>query len=97
MLSILLRRLGKVLASCNAIWIIALCFLQFANAFDNCYCGSSVLGLGDKAYNVIEMTREDILRVRGPWIGGVIVSVGTAAFFIGFTSLFAVPQPRRPY
>ncbi|KAF8218251.1 hypothetical protein K438DRAFT_21902 [Mycena galopus ATCC 62051] len=35
-LSIWLRRLGKILASLNAVWIILACLLQFGSFFDRC-------------------------------------------------------------
>lgn len=35
-LSIILRRLGKILASLNTVWIILACLFQFGSVFDRC-------------------------------------------------------------
>ncbi|KAJ7139029.1 hypothetical protein C8R44DRAFT_606472 [Mycena epipterygia] len=70
-LSIILRRLGKVLATCNAIWIVLACILQFTSFFDRCYCNSSVLGRGSFAYDVLTLLEEDLSAMKTAWIGGV--------------------------
>ncbi|KAJ2912698.1 hypothetical protein MD484_g7711, partial [Candolleomyces efflorescens] len=49
-LAIHLRRLAKVLAALNALWILTTCFFQFTNFFDRCYCNSSVFGRGQTYY-----------------------------------------------
>jgi hypothetical protein len=91
--SIILRRLGKLLALINSIWIILICALQFANIFDCCYCNSSVLGRGAEfAFNVIEWTHGDYLSVRGVWIGGVVLAAGSSIVYLGFVNLFTNPQ-----
>jgi hypothetical protein len=42
-LAITLRRLGKLLAACNAIWIVLGCLLQFGNFYNWCYCNSCAI------------------------------------------------------
>jgi hypothetical protein len=42
-LAITLRRLGKLLAACNAIWIVLACLLQFGNFYNWCYCNSCTM------------------------------------------------------
>ena len=82
-LSIILRRIGKTIASLNAIWIIVLCLFQFSNFFNRCWCNSSVLGLGpEMAYDVIKLLPEDISSMRGAWYGGIFLAAGTAAIFV---------------
>ena len=90
-LSIFFRRLGKIIASLNAIWIVALCLFQFSNFFSRCWCNSSVLGRGpEMAFNVIELTPEDTDNMKGAWIGGIALASGTALIFFMFTSFMKV-------
>jgi hypothetical protein len=84
-LAVVLRRLGKLLASLNAAWIVVACILQFSNIYDNCCCNSSVLGLGDRAYDVILISAGD---VKQPWIAGVALATVCALAFVGFVNLF---------
>jgi hypothetical protein len=80
-LSIILRRIGKVLASLNAIWIVLVCLLQFGSFFDRCWCNSSVLYLGAKnAYNVIDVKPNDVAALHAPWIGGIALARWASAF-----------------
>ncbi|KAF8066807.1 hypothetical protein FPV67DRAFT_1209505 [Lyophyllum atratum] len=91
-LSIILRRLGKVLATFNAIWIVVSCMFQFSNFSDRCYCNSSVLGRGIISYNVIDFMPSDISGMRGAWIGGVVLAAGSATIFVIFVNLFINPR-----
>lgn len=70
-LSVALRRIGKFVATLNAIWIVVMCLFQFSSFFDRCYCDSSVLGLGKRAFYTLSLTEDDIPVLRGAWIGGV--------------------------
>lgn len=69
-LSVALRRLGKLAATLNAMWIVVACLFQFSSFFDRCWCDSSVLGLGKTAYDVLLLTDADLGPLRGAWIGG---------------------------
>ncbi|KAF7368914.1 hypothetical protein MVEN_00217500 [Mycena venus] len=91
-LSIILRRLGKVLASLNAIWIVLVCLFQFGSFFDRCWCDSSVLYWGVKnAYNVIDVAPDAVAALNAPWIGGVALASGCAIFFMGFVNVLINP------
>ncbi|KAE9388401.1 hypothetical protein BT96DRAFT_1004229 [Gymnopus androsaceus JB14] len=90
-LSIVIRRFGKTLAAVNAVWILAACIFQFSSFYDRCWCDSSVLGLGAKAYNVVNLTNEDIDTMRATWIGGVILASGAAAIYVAFINVFIDP------
>lgn len=70
-LSVALRRIGKFVATLNAIWIVVMCLFQFSSFFDRCYCDSSVIGLGKRAFYTLQLTEEDITKLRGAWIGGM--------------------------
>ncbi|KAJ6551672.1 hypothetical protein B0H19DRAFT_1264320 [Mycena capillaripes] len=89
--SIILRRVGKVLASLNAVWILLACLFQFSSFFDRCWCNSSVFYLGKNAYNVIDVKPEDVAALNAPWIGGVALASGCAVLFMGFVNLLIHP------
>ena len=91
-LAIFLRRLGKSLAACNAIWIVLVCVLQFGSFFNRCYCFSSVLGLGSGAYGILIIGANEVTR---PWLGGVGFACGSAVLFIGFINIFINAKPTR--
>lgn len=91
-LSVLIRRLGKLLAFVNSIWIIVTCFFQFGGFFDRCYCNSSVLGRGASAFNVIHLLHDDVVALRGVWIGALCLAAGSAAIYVGFVNLFINPR-----
>ncbi|KDQ58229.1 hypothetical protein JAAARDRAFT_193652 [Jaapia argillacea MUCL 33604] len=80
--SMILRRIAKILATLNSIWILLISTLQFSNFFDRCYCNSSALSLGAKAYAVIQNTVSDLDGVRSAWIGGSVLAIGASVVFI---------------
>ncbi|KAJ7832192.1 hypothetical protein B0H13DRAFT_2256539 [Mycena leptocephala] len=90
-LAIVLRRVGKVLAACNAVWIVLACIFQFSSFFDRCYCNSSVLGLGRLAYDVIQLVPADISALKTAWIGGVALAGGSSILFVVFVNIFINP------
>jgi hypothetical protein len=92
-LSVVLRRLGKIIATINAAGIITANIFQFSGFFDRCYCNSSVIGLGTlKAYKVIILQEHDILLLRNGWIGGTVLALGSAAIFVGVLNLLINPS-----
>jgi hypothetical protein len=95
-LSIALRRLGKIIASLNAIWIIAACLFQFSNFYSRCYCNSNVISLGARAYDVIFLNPEDISAMKGAWIGGAFIAAGCAAICVVTVNLFINPELPGP-
>jgi hypothetical protein len=95
-LSIALHRLGKIIASLNAIWIIAACLFQFSNFYSWCYCNSNVISLGARAYDVIFLNPEDISAMKGAWIGGVFIAAGCAAMCVVTVNLFINPELPGP-
>ncbi|KAJ2933687.1 hypothetical protein H1R20_g3443, partial [Candolleomyces eurysporus] len=93
--AIFLRRLAKLVATFNALWILAICLFQFGNFFDTCYCNSSVFGRGRGAYNVIELVASDVGPMKNAWVGGVCLAGGTAFLFVGFVNVFIEPTTSR--
>ncbi|KAJ7661235.1 hypothetical protein B0H17DRAFT_1094317 [Mycena rosella] len=91
-LSIVCRRLGKILATINAIWIVLVCLFQFGSFFDRCWCNSSVFYLGKRAaYNVIDVGLEDVAALNEPWIAGVGLASGCAVLFLVVVNLLINP------
>ncbi|KAJ6568460.1 hypothetical protein B0H10DRAFT_2168855 [Mycena sp. CBHHK59/15] len=90
-LAIVLRRLGKLLGAANAAWIVVACVFQFASFWDRCYCNSSVLGLGARAYNVIQLVPADTAAMKAAWAGAVVLAGGCAALFVAFVNIFINP------
>lgn len=89
--SITLRRLGKMIAAFNAVWIVATCLFQFSNFYDRCYCNSSVFGRRDFAYNVILLIVSAVADMKAAWVGGTCLAAGSAAIFIGFVVTYINP------
>ncbi|TFK65409.1 hypothetical protein BDN72DRAFT_900745 [Pluteus cervinus] len=86
--AVYLRRAAKLLAWLNAAWIMSVCFFQFTNFYDRCYCNSSVLGLGTRfGYSVIEYTMDDKRSMRKAWTGGVVVGLSSSFVFATFIAL----------
>ncbi|KAJ7486543.1 hypothetical protein FB451DRAFT_1126798 [Mycena latifolia] len=59
-MAILLRRAAKTLACLNAIWIVLTCTFQFAGVYETCWCNSSPLYQGSRAYTVMFFTETDV-------------------------------------
>ena len=95
-ISILCRRLGKVIAAFNTLWVVVACIFQFASVFDNCYCNSSVFWLHDHAYNVIALLPGDIASVKSAWVGALFLAGGTATGYLIFVNVFINPRITEP-
>lgn len=93
-LSILLRRMGKFIATINAIWLVLTSMFQFSNFFDRCWCNSSVLGLQGAAYTVIDFSHFDLTGMRAAWIYGVVLAAATAFIFILSVNFLAPARVR---
>ena len=91
--SIFLRRLGKVIATFNAVLIVATGMIEISSVYDRCYCNSAVMGLGKRAYYVILLVPGDVGGVRTAWICGSVLATGAAMIFAGFVALFIDPTP----
>jgi hypothetical protein len=87
-LAIWLRRVGKSLSAINVAIIIAACALQFSNVYNECYCNSSVIGLGRRAYDVIVITADELKK---PWFTGVTLACTCAGLFAVFVNVLSNP------
>ncbi|KAJ7896519.1 hypothetical protein B0H13DRAFT_2522979 [Mycena leptocephala] len=90
--AIWLRRLGKLLAAVNATWIVLVCLFQFTGVYDTCWCNSSVLYLGKRAYSVWILTPADIAAFWYPVVGGTVLASGVVIIFIAFVNLLLEPH-----
>lgn len=91
--SVMLRRLGKVAATFNTVWIVATSLFQFSNFFDRCFFNSIVFGLGDRAYGTIDLSAGNTLGMKSAWVGGVGLALGSALIFIGFVNRCSINPP----
>ncbi|KAJ7217528.1 hypothetical protein C8J57DRAFT_1598487 [Mycena rebaudengoi] len=77
--AVVCRRVGKLFAWFNAFMFISVDVLTFANVLDNCFCESSVLGLGfNGGYNTIYYASMHLLNW---WVTAVVVASVSAAVF----------------
>ncbi|KAG2123584.1 hypothetical protein DEU56DRAFT_917382 [Suillus clintonianus] len=85
----LLRRMGKLLAIANSIWVIMTCVFQYSYFYDTCYCDSSMISRGRAAGYVTMMeTTAQVAETKSAWIGGLVLACTSAAAFVIFVSLF---------
>ena len=94
-MSIVLRRIGKMMAICNAIWLVVLCVLQCGELYNSCYCNGSVLGRGANTFVVFSVSPEDVAGMSHPRIGGLVLSIGVVVIYALFIAIFAI-KPRPP-
>lgn len=90
--SITLRRLGKVIAAGNAVWIVLACLFQFASFYDRCFCNSSVFSLRSHAYNVINLVADDISSLRTAWISGFCLAAASSSIYSLVVGLLINPD-----
>ncbi|OAX40776.1 hypothetical protein K503DRAFT_841407 [Rhizopogon vinicolor AM-OR11-026] len=84
----ILRWGGKSLAVVNAFCIVTSGMLQFTNVYDNCYCNSSVLGLGvDYAYAIVFPSYSQVHQTTVAWGGALVLGCGGSVVFIFFIYL----------
>lgn len=76
-LAVLTRILGKLLASANAIFVIATSIIQFTGLFDNCWCDACIPSLGKAAGWVVLFASDAQLfsASKSAWVGGVFMAI----------------------
>ncbi|KAJ7112476.1 hypothetical protein C8R44DRAFT_710993 [Mycena epipterygia] len=90
--AIFLRRSGKLLAASNAVWLVLLCVLQFIGVYDTCWCNSSVLYLGRRAYSIWILTPSDIDAMWYPVAGATVLASGVVVAFVAFANVLLDAQ-----
>ncbi|KAJ7458898.1 hypothetical protein FB451DRAFT_1341766 [Mycena latifolia] len=73
-LAIMTRRAAKTLACFNAIWIVLSCAFQLAGVYKTCWCNSSRLYLGSRAYNVMILTELDMHNYLTPIVASTALA-----------------------
>ncbi|KAJ7892473.1 hypothetical protein B0H14DRAFT_2496590 [Mycena olivaceomarginata] len=92
-LSVLCGRVGKIIAWVNACMFIALDLLRFANIFDNCFCGSSVMGRGaQRAFNIVSYDHS--MHFENWWISSI--AFATMAAFSLWIAVFVLKTSKKP-
>ncbi|KIL62891.1 hypothetical protein M378DRAFT_12537 [Amanita muscaria Koide BX008] len=81
-LAINLRIVAKITAGLNAVWVFMFSIFQFSKTYNTCYCNASVLGLGTKAYVVLDFTAAQMTAITAFWTTGMLMAAGTACVFI---------------
>ncbi|KAG1739815.1 uncharacterized protein EDB91DRAFT_368426 [Suillus paluster] len=82
-----LRRMGKILAIANSIWVVVSCIFVYSNFYDTCYCNSSVVSRGTGSYDAIIETAPQAAVLRAAWIGAVAMASTSALAFLGVMNL----------
>ncbi|KAJ6589768.1 hypothetical protein B0H19DRAFT_924057 [Mycena capillaripes] len=94
--AVFLRRSGKILAAMNAAWIVSTCFFQFTGVYDSCFCTSSVIYLGARAYSVSILTTAEIDALWYPVVGATLLAGGVVIVFIAFVNVLREPEGPSP-
>jgi hypothetical protein len=92
-LSIFLRRLGKLIAILNAIWIVVIAFSQFSSFYNRCFCNSNMMGFGKGAYVIISLVSDHLGGIRAAQIGGFFFAAAVAMSFAGLVRLMIITSP----
>ncbi|KAG1749682.1 uncharacterized protein EDB91DRAFT_1217491 [Suillus paluster] len=89
-----LRRMGKLLAVANSIWVVLTCILQYSGFYDTCFCNSSMISRGKAtAYVTIIETTAQAALAKAAWIGGLVLTCSSASVFVGLVSLLLDTLP----
>jgi hypothetical protein len=92
-LSIFLRRLGKLIAILNAIWIVVIGFFQISSFYNRCFCNSHMMGFGKGAYVIISLVSDHLGSIRAAQIGGFFFAAAVAMSFAGLVRLMIITPP----
>ncbi len=94
--SLALRHTAKSVAACNAVWLFLTAIFQFGNLDNTCWCNSSKLSLGSKAYTVITYTEPFLTGIKIAWAGGLVMAFFTAALFLIALNVLRKRPPKEP-
>lgn len=81
-LSHCLRKMGKLLAIVNSIWVFVTCILQYSDIYDTCFCNSSMISRGAAAYVTITETSAQAALASNAWIGALFLACISAITFV---------------
>ncbi|KAG1794028.1 uncharacterized protein BJ212DRAFT_1292233, partial [Suillus subaureus] len=84
----LLRRMGKLLAIANSLWVVLACILQYSGFYNTCFCNSSIISRGNAAaYITIIETTDQAALAKVAWIGALFLVCTSASAFVAFVGL----------
>ena len=85
------RWLGKLIAIANGFGILLSCTMQFAGAYDNCFCSSSIFW-GDPN-GLVSFVEDDVKgsEVYNVWISGITTAFGVSGLYT-FAIYVATPM-----
>lgn len=95
-LAIITLAVGKFVAVLNCAWLVLSTLFELGGLYNTCYCRSSALGLGDKAW-VILWQRDTVQTIDSDtwWTAGVsiatLVCIGSMIIFV----LLSLPRLSR--
>ncbi|KAG1766415.1 hypothetical protein EDD22DRAFT_355853 [Suillus occidentalis] len=83
-----LRRMGKLLAIANSLWVILMCILQYSGFYSTCFCNSNMIHRGDTvAYITIIETTTQAALAKVVWIGALFLACTSASVFVVLVNL----------
>lgn len=83
-----LRRMGKLLAIANSVWVVMMCILQYSGFYHTCWCSSNMIHTGKTAayITIIETTAQAALA-KAAWIGALFLACTSASAFVALVNL----------
>ncbi|KAG1769634.1 hypothetical protein EDD22DRAFT_1048049 [Suillus occidentalis] len=83
-----LRRLGKLLAIANSLWVVLMCILQYSGFYHTCFCSSNMIHRGNTAayITIIETTTQAALA-KAAWIGALFLACTSVSAFVALVNL----------
>lgn len=83
-----LRRMGKLLAIANSVWVVLMCILQYSGFYHTCWCSSNMIHRGNTAayITIIETTAQAALA-KAAWIGALFLACTSASAFVALVNL----------
>ncbi|KIK47886.1 hypothetical protein CY34DRAFT_798759 [Suillus luteus UH-Slu-Lm8-n1] len=83
-----LRRMGKLLAIANSLWVVLMCILQYSGFYHTCFCSSNIIHRGNTAayITIIETTTQAALA-KAAWIGALFLACTSASAFVALVNL----------
>lgn len=89
----LLRRMGKLLAIANSLWVVLTCIFAYSNFYDTCFCNSNIIRGNVDAYVTIIETTAQATLAKAAWIGGLVLACTSASAFVALVSLLLDTLP----
>lgn len=74
--AVVTRNLGKLLAACNALWLLTSSIFEYIGFYETCWCNGDAASQGSRGWVVLFKDANDLSSAASQyWIGGVILSL----------------------